>query len=138
MNLWQAYFWKYLLENFSFKTCISLLTLFFPVLSVHFCQCELCLKKKNKFPCASDIDSTFMRLMFLYFFFFFPLLPLVSSFSSTQPTKASHCSLSFLPHYCRLWLFSMLVSHVHCTLIHLCQFFFTFSSLCLYNTDFVV
>lgn len=70
----------------------------FSVLSVHFCQCKTCLKK---IPCSSDVDLTFMLLIFLYCFFY----PAISGlFCSKQPTKAWCVSLSlFLPCYCRLF-----------------------------------
>lgn len=94
MNFEKVYFWKYwriFFLHFPFKTHRAI----FP----GFLQCIFanakCLKKKKKKICSSDVDSTFMLLMFVCCYF--SLLPLISSFCSMQPTKVSH--LPSLPFF---------------------------------------
>lgn len=99
--------------------------------SVYFCQCKMPLKKKK--ICSSDVDSTFMLLMFVCCYF--SLLPLISSFCSMQPTKYLISPLSlFSPLVLQSLLpFCVLAFHVHSTLIYLCQFLFSFSCVYLCN-----
>lgn len=88
---------------------------------------------KKKKICSSDVDSTFMLLMFVCCYF--SLLPLISSFCSMQPTKYLISPLSlFSPLVLQSLLpFCALAFHVHSTLIYLCQFLFSFSCVYLCN-----
>lgn len=132
MNFEKVYFWKYwriFFLHFPFKTHRAI----FP----GFLQCIFanakCLKKKKKKICSSDVDSTFMLLMFVCCYF--SLLPLISSFCSMQPTKYLISPLSlFSPLVLQSLLpFCALAFHVHSTLIYLCQFLFSFSCVYLCN-----
>lgn len=92
---------------------------------------------KNNTPCLWAVDSTFMLLIFFCHFFFSLLWSLVSSLGCTQPTDHLFPLCPSFPSLLQTLLpLPMLASPVHHTLTHLCQFIFSFSSLCLCNTDF--
>lgn len=86
--------------------------------------------------CWLNFYAVNVPLLFSFFFFSFPLLPLVSSFGSTQPTKASHRSLSlFLPHYCRLFGFFPCWYLMFTALWYICANFVLPFPLCVYITQ---
>lgn len=93
---------------------------FFPVLSVHFCQCKACLKKKTT-PCLSDVDSTFMLLIFFYCLFFVLISAVSGLFLEFLNTNHLIHFCPFSPHYCKLFYPFPCWHLLLTTLIHLCQ-----------------
>lgn len=88
---------------------------------------------KRNIPCLSDVDSTFMLLIFFYCLFFFFWSPVSGPF--LQFHKSPHPFLS--PHYCKFFClfpcWHLLLTTLWCICANL---FFSFSCLCLYSTDF--